>query len=189
MSLVIPDEILQATRMSEAKLDREIAVLLFPREKLVLGQPNRLAGIDRQRFQRLLAGRRIPVHPDVAEFASVGPAGRRLRRRQSMAAPRAIPGRSSHRRQCKMAKRVAPRCKCPRRKPQAELPRPSCNAVTIGDRRRDPTVPNLDAGPAVPRPAPTLPGVAPGPSAGFAFRIMRRVAGGRWRRPRNVASI
>jgi predicted HTH domain antitoxin len=46
MSLVIPDEILQATGMSEAELRQEIAVLLFQKEKLTLGQASRLAGIN-----------------------------------------------------------------------------------------------------------------------------------------------
>jgi predicted HTH domain antitoxin len=68
MSLVIPDEILQATRMSESELAQEIAVLLFQREKLTMGQASRLAGMDRLRFQQLLASRQIPVHYDVAEF-------------------------------------------------------------------------------------------------------------------------
>ncbi|MCI0419279.1 MAG: UPF0175 family protein, partial [Acidobacteria bacterium] len=43
MSLVIPDDILQATRMSAAELKQELAVLLFQREKLTLGQASRLA--------------------------------------------------------------------------------------------------------------------------------------------------
>jgi predicted HTH domain antitoxin len=68
MSLVIPDEILQATGMSEAELRQEIAVLLFQKEKLTLGQASRLAGINQLQFQHLLASRQIPVHYDVSEF-------------------------------------------------------------------------------------------------------------------------
>ena len=34
MSLVVPDEILTATRMTEAEMRQEIAVMLFQREKL-----------------------------------------------------------------------------------------------------------------------------------------------------------
>lgn len=34
MSVVIPDEILHATRMSETELKQEIAVMLFQKEKL-----------------------------------------------------------------------------------------------------------------------------------------------------------
>ena len=68
MSLVIPDEILQATRRSEAELSQEIAVLLFHKDKLTLGQASRLAGLSQGQFQHLLASRHLPVHYDVAEF-------------------------------------------------------------------------------------------------------------------------
>ena len=68
MSLIIPDEILQATRMSEAELRREFAVLLFQKEKLTLGQASRLAEMSRLQFQHLVASRQIPVHYDVADF-------------------------------------------------------------------------------------------------------------------------
>jgi predicted HTH domain antitoxin len=68
MSVVIPDEILLTTRMSEAELMQEIAVMLFQKEKLTLAQASRLAGMNRLQFQHLLASRQIPVHYDVAEF-------------------------------------------------------------------------------------------------------------------------
>jgi predicted HTH domain antitoxin len=68
MSLIIPDDILQATRMSAAEMKQELAVLLFEREKLTLGQASRLAGMSQWRFQQLLASRQIPIHYDVAEF-------------------------------------------------------------------------------------------------------------------------
>ena len=68
MSLVIPDEILQATRMSASELRQEIAILLFQKEKLTLGQASRLAEMNQLTFQHLLASRSIPVHYDMAEF-------------------------------------------------------------------------------------------------------------------------
>jgi predicted HTH domain antitoxin len=68
MSLEIPDEILSATGMSASELMQEIAVLLFQKEKLSIGQATRLAGLSRLQFQHLLASRRIPLHYDVAEF-------------------------------------------------------------------------------------------------------------------------
>jgi len=68
MSLVIPDEIVQATHMSESELKREIAILLFQKEKLTLGQSSKLAGMSQIEFQHLLASRQISVHYDVAEF-------------------------------------------------------------------------------------------------------------------------
>ena len=68
MSLIIPDEIVQATQMSAAELKQEIAVMLYQKEKLTLGQASRLAGMSRLQFQHLLASRQIPVHYDVDEF-------------------------------------------------------------------------------------------------------------------------
>lgn len=68
MSLVIPDDIVMATRMTTSELVQELAVMLFQREKLTLGQASRLAGMNQWQFQQLLASRRIPIHYDVAEF-------------------------------------------------------------------------------------------------------------------------
>ena len=68
MGVVIPDEILQATRMTAEELRQEIAVLLFQKDKLTLGQASRLAGMTRLQLQHILASRQIPVHYDVAEF-------------------------------------------------------------------------------------------------------------------------
>ena len=68
MGVLIPDDILQATRMSAEELKRELAILLFQKEKLTLGQAGRLAGMNPLQFQHLLASRQIPVHYDVAEF-------------------------------------------------------------------------------------------------------------------------
>jgi predicted HTH domain antitoxin len=68
MSVLIPDEILRASRLSERELKAEIAVMLFQKEKLTLGQASRLAAMDYLEFQHLLASRQIPVHYDVADF-------------------------------------------------------------------------------------------------------------------------
>jgi len=68
MDLVIPEDILQTTRMSATELKYEIAILLFQKEKLTLGQASGLAGVNQLQFQHLLASRQIPVHYDVNEF-------------------------------------------------------------------------------------------------------------------------
>jgi predicted HTH domain antitoxin len=68
MSVTIPDEILQAARMSEDELRQEMAVLLFQKDRLTLGQASRLARMDRLRFQHLLASRDIAVHYGSEEF-------------------------------------------------------------------------------------------------------------------------
>jgi predicted HTH domain antitoxin len=68
MSVIIPDEILHAARMTEAELKQEIALFLFEKNKLTLAQASRLAEMSRLQFQHLLASRQIPIHYDVAEF-------------------------------------------------------------------------------------------------------------------------
>jgi predicted HTH domain antitoxin len=68
MSVTIPDEVLTAARMSEDEFRQEVAVMLFERRKLTMGQASRLAGLPRIQFQHLLASRQIPVHYDVADF-------------------------------------------------------------------------------------------------------------------------
>jgi predicted HTH domain antitoxin len=47
---------------------QEIAVFLFQKERLSLGQASRWAGMSQLQFQHLLASRQIPIHYDLAEF-------------------------------------------------------------------------------------------------------------------------
>ena len=68
MSVTIPDEILEAARMSDAELRQELAVLLFQQDRLTLAQASRLAAMDLLRFQHLLASRGISVHYDLDDF-------------------------------------------------------------------------------------------------------------------------
>jgi len=68
MDLVIREKVLQATCMSVTEMKEEIAILLFQKEKLTLGQASRLAGTSQLQFQHLLASRQIPLHYDVVEF-------------------------------------------------------------------------------------------------------------------------
>lgn len=68
MSVVIPDEILATTRLTETEMKQEIAVMLFQKEKLTLAQASRFAGMNRIAFQYLLASRQISVHYGVDDF-------------------------------------------------------------------------------------------------------------------------
>jgi predicted HTH domain antitoxin len=68
MSITIPDEVLESVHLTAEDALQEMAVALFQREELTLGQASRLAGMDRLRFQHLLASRGIPLHYDVAEL-------------------------------------------------------------------------------------------------------------------------
>jgi predicted HTH domain antitoxin len=68
MSLVLSDEIIKASGLSEADLLLEIMILLFQRDKISLGKASELLGMPQIQFQRLLADRGICVHYDVVEF-------------------------------------------------------------------------------------------------------------------------
>ncbi len=68
MSVIIPDDIVQATGMSGAELKRELAVLLFEKGKLSIGQAARLADMHLLQFQHLLASLQVSVHYDIRDF-------------------------------------------------------------------------------------------------------------------------
>lgn len=67
-SVTIPEHILQSTRMSQQEIMTEMAVMLFQKGKLTLGQASELAETPQLQFQHLLASRHISVHYDVADF-------------------------------------------------------------------------------------------------------------------------
>ncbi|MBK8565694.1 MAG: UPF0175 family protein [Saprospiraceae bacterium] len=66
--LTIPSEYIKATRMTEAELLLEVAVRLFQKEKLSIGQAARLSGMPQYQFQMLLASRGISLHYNVEDF-------------------------------------------------------------------------------------------------------------------------
>lgn len=68
MSIVIPEDIMQSARLTTAELLQELAIALFQRDKLTMGQASRLAAMSQWQFQQLLASRGISPHYDVAEF-------------------------------------------------------------------------------------------------------------------------
>ncbi|MEM6448159.1 MAG: UPF0175 family protein [Cyanobacteria bacterium P01_D01_bin.123] len=68
MSVIVSEEVLAATHMTEAEMRQEIAVMLFQREKLTLAQASRFADMHRVAFQHLLASRHIPIHYDETDF-------------------------------------------------------------------------------------------------------------------------
>jgi predicted HTH domain antitoxin len=68
MTVAIPDDVLQAARMSESEIRQELAVLLYSRERVTLAQAARLSGMERTSFQHLLASRGVPLNFDVADF-------------------------------------------------------------------------------------------------------------------------
>lgn len=68
MSLVISDEIVRASGLTERELLLEVVLLLFQRDKLSLGKAAELLNMSQISFQRLISERGIDIHYDVAEF-------------------------------------------------------------------------------------------------------------------------
>lgn len=68
MSIVISDDILYATHMTQAELLQEIATLLYKKGKLSFGKASKLAQMSRVQFQFLLASRQIPINYGVDDF-------------------------------------------------------------------------------------------------------------------------
>ena len=68
MLVTLPDDLLESTKLTEAELKAELALALFQRERLTLGQAAELAGLPQLDFQRLLANRRIPIHYGIEEM-------------------------------------------------------------------------------------------------------------------------
>lgn len=67
MSLLISDELVKASGLSEAELLQEL-VLLFQREKLSLGKASRILGMTQLEFQALLASHDLYIHYDVEDL-------------------------------------------------------------------------------------------------------------------------
>ena len=68
MPVTISGDILTAARISEPELKREISLALFQQERLTLAQASGLAELSQREFQRLLAGRHVPIRCGVEEF-------------------------------------------------------------------------------------------------------------------------
>jgi len=68
MDCTIPEDILHSAQMTSDELKREIAVLLFQRQRLTLGQASQLAEMPMAEFQHLLAGRDIGPHYNVEDL-------------------------------------------------------------------------------------------------------------------------
>ena len=68
MSLVIPDEVVSATHLSEAELRRELAILMYRDDRLSLGKACEFAGISHEEFLKELGARKIPIHYGLPEL-------------------------------------------------------------------------------------------------------------------------
>ncbi len=70
MSVVIPDDILQATKMTEDELRLEIAIMLYKQQKISSGKVRAWTGLTVLQFQNELAKRGLCINYDVKDFQS-----------------------------------------------------------------------------------------------------------------------
>ncbi len=68
MSLLISDDLLKQSKLSEEELKMEIAILLYKQERITLGQGSEFLGISQWEFQSMLADREIPVHYGIEDL-------------------------------------------------------------------------------------------------------------------------
>ena len=68
MSVVIPDDILESTKMSEDELKLEIAIMLYKQGKISSGKARRWTGVTVIEFQHELAKRGLCINYDVEDF-------------------------------------------------------------------------------------------------------------------------
>jgi predicted HTH domain antitoxin len=70
MSVVIPDDILQATKMTEDELKLEIAIMLYKQQKISSGKVRAWTRLTVLQFQNELAKRGLCINYDVEDFQS-----------------------------------------------------------------------------------------------------------------------
>jgi predicted HTH domain antitoxin len=68
MNLVIPDDILTASEMSEAELKLEIAIVLYKREKISAGKACEWLGMNLIEFRRELGKQGLMINYDIEDF-------------------------------------------------------------------------------------------------------------------------
>ena len=68
MSLVISEDIVKASGLSEKELILELIILLFQRKKISIGKASQLAQLPLLEFQHQLAIRNISIHYDESDL-------------------------------------------------------------------------------------------------------------------------
>ena len=68
MSLVISEDIVQASGLSEKELVLELIILLLQRKKISIGKASQLAKMPLLQFQNELAMRNINIHYDETDL-------------------------------------------------------------------------------------------------------------------------
>jgi len=66
--LVIPGKVLERAEMTPSEFLIEMAVYLYDKEKLSMGQAKDLAGLDLISFQKELSKRDVYIHYDIEDY-------------------------------------------------------------------------------------------------------------------------
>jgi predicted HTH domain antitoxin len=68
ITVIIPDDVAQQTRLSEVDLRTEIAVYLYEKRRLSMGKARKLAGLDLISFQKELSKRNVYIHYNIEDL-------------------------------------------------------------------------------------------------------------------------
>ena len=68
MVIDIPNQVMEQIHMTPEQLKLELAVYLYEKKRLTLGQAKRLAGLGQIAFQKELAKRDVYIHYDMSDF-------------------------------------------------------------------------------------------------------------------------
>ena len=68
MSVVIPDEIFQASGLSEEELLQEVVLMLYEKKRISIGKASNLLGINLIEFQHLLASKDMYIHYEIEDL-------------------------------------------------------------------------------------------------------------------------
>ena len=68
MTFEISDKLLSKSGLTRKQILLELAIILFQRESVTLGQASEIAGIHQFQFQKELAKRKIPIHYGIEDF-------------------------------------------------------------------------------------------------------------------------
>ncbi len=68
VAVKIPDFVFQASHLTPDEVFLELAISLFEKKKLTLGQASDLCNLPQYQFQHILSSRNIKTHYDVEDF-------------------------------------------------------------------------------------------------------------------------
>lgn len=70
MDIIIPDEIVSATKLSATELKLEIAIMLYKQERISIGKACKWLEMNLIEFRRELGKRGLTINYDVEDFES-----------------------------------------------------------------------------------------------------------------------